>query len=168
MTIVIFFGPHDIICQENPEVASEMKVLADITVPARLESLVGLIKSATSSALHWGLAGEGLFAVELATEEAVVNVFNYAYPHGSGKVRLRCMEDGDRFVIEVTDWGDPFDATTLPEPNLTLEERPVGGLGVYLIKKMTDEMRYTRQDGQNILSLIIRKERTSRKQADAQ
>ncbi|MFZ2197776.1 MAG: ATP-binding protein, partial [Thermodesulfovibrionales bacterium] len=68
------------------------------------------------------------------------------------------------FVIEVTDWGAPFDATALPDPNLTLEERPVGGLGIYLIKKMTDEMRYTRQDGQNILSLIIRKDR----QADAQ
>ena len=145
-----------------------MKVLADITVPARLESIEGLIKSAAGGALQCGLAGEDLFAVELATEEAVVNVFKYAYPHGEGKIRLRCMEDGDRFVIEVTDWGVPFDATALPDPDLTLEERPVGGLGIYLIKKMTDEMRYTRQDGQNILSLIIRKERTSRKQADAQ
>ena len=146
-----------------------MKVLADITVPARLESLEGLVKSATGSALQWGLAGEGLFAVELATEEAVVNVFNYAYPHGEGKVRLRCMEEGDRFVIEVTDWGVPFDATAMPAPDLTspLAERPVGGRGIYLIKKMTDEMRYTREDGQNVLRLYIREERTSRKQADA-
>jgi len=139
-----------------------MKVLTDITVPARLESIEGLVKSAAGSALQCGLAGEGLFAVELATEEAVVNVFKYAYPHGEGKIRLRCMEDGDRFVIEVTDWGVPFDATALPDPDVTLEERPVGGLGVYLIKKMTDEMRYTREDGQNILSLIIKKKRTSR------
>ena len=138
-----------------------MKVLADITVPARVESLAWVVKSATGSALQWGLKGEGLFAVELATEEAVVNVFKYAYPHGEGKIRLRCMEDGDRFVIEVTDWGVPFDATVLPDPDLTLEERPVGGLGIYLIKKMTDEMRYTREDGRNILRLFIRKERTS-------
>ena len=137
-----------------------MKILADITVPARLESLEGLVKSATASALQWGLAGEGLFAVELVTEEAVVNVFKYAYPHGEGNVRLRCMEDGDRFVIEVTDWGLPFDATALPDPDITspLEERPVGGLGIHLIKKMSDEMRYTREDGQNILRLFIRKE----------
>ena len=143
-----------------------MKVLADITVPARLESLEGLVKLATGSALQWGLKGEGLFAVELATEETLVNVFYYAYRNGEGKIRLRCMEDGDRFVIEVTDWGVPFDATAQPAPdvNKPLEERPVGGLGIYLIKKMTDEMRYTREDGQNILSLIIRKDR----QADAQ
>ena len=138
-----------------------MKVLADITAPATLESLAWLVKSATGSALQWGLEGEGLFAVELAAEEAVVNVFKYAYRHGEGKVRLRCMEDGDRFVIEVTDWGVPFDATALPDPDLTLEERPVGGLGIYLIKKMMDEMRYTREDGRNVLKLFIRKERTS-------
>jgi len=140
-----------------------MKVLADITVPARLESLEGLVKSATVSALQWGLSGEGLFAVELVTEEAVINVFNYAYPQGEGKVRLRCMEDGDRFVIEVTDWGVPFDATVQPDPDMTspLEKRPVGGRGIYLIKKMTDEMSYTHEDGRNVLKLFIRKERTS-------
>ena len=140
-----------------------MKVLADITVPARLESLQGLVKSAIGSALQCGLAGESLFAVELVTEEAVVNVFRYAYPHGEGKVRLRCIGEGDRFVIEVTDWGVPFDATMRPDPDVTspLEERPVGGRGIYLIKKMTDEMRYTRKDRQNILSLFIRKKRTS-------
>ncbi len=140
-----------------------MTVLADITVPARLESLEGLVKSATGSALQCGLAGESLYAVELATEESVVNVFKYAYPQGEGKVRLRCMRDGDRFVIEVTDWGVPFDATAQPAPDVTspLEERPAGGRGIYLIKKMTDEMRYTREDGRNILSLFIRKKGTS-------
>ena len=145
-----------------------MKVLADITAPARMESLAELVTSVTESALQWGLAGEGLFAVELATEEAMVNVCNYAYRHGEGKIRLRCMEDGDRFVIEVTDWGVPFDATALPAPNLTLEKRPIGGLGIYLIKKMTDEMKYTREDGRNVLRLFIRKERTQRSQDDAQ
>ena len=140
-----------------------MKVLTDMTVPATLESLEGLVKSATGSALQWGLAGEGLFAVELATEEAVVNVFKYAYRHGEGKVRLRCMGEVDQFVIEVTDWGVPFDATALPDPDVTspLEERPVGGLGIHLIKMMTDEMSYTREDGRNVLRLFIRRERTS-------
>ncbi len=136
-----------------------MKVLADITVPARLESLEGLVKSATGSALQWGLAAERLYAVELVTEEAVVNVLKYAYPQGEGKVRLKCIGDRDRFVIEVTDWGVPFDATAQPDPDLTrpLEERPVGGLGIHLIKKMTDEMSYTREDGRNVLRLFIRR-----------
>ncbi len=141
-----------------------MKVLADITVTARLESLKGLVKSATESALQCGLTGEGLFAVDLVTEEAVLNILNYAYHNREGRVRLRCLEDGDRFVIEVTDWGVPFDATAQPAPdvNKPLEERPVGGLGIHLIKKMSDEMRYTREDGQNILRLFIRKERPPR------
>ena len=136
-----------------------MKVLADITVPARLESLEGLVKSATGSALQCGFAGESLFTVELVTEETVLNVFKYAYPEGEGAVRLRCMGDADRFVIEVSDRGVPFDATAQPAPDVTspLEERPVGGRGIYLIKKMTDGMRYTREDGRNILSLFIRR-----------
>ncbi len=140
-----------------------MKVLADMTVPARLESLEGLIKSAIGSALQCGFAGESLFAVELATEEAVVNVFKYAYPHGEGKVRLRCMGGGNRFVIEVTAWGAPFDATVQAAPDLTspLKERPVGGLGIHLMRNMTDEISYTREDGQNTLSLLIRKKGTS-------
>ncbi len=140
-----------------------MKILADITVPARLESLEELMKSATRSALQCGLAGRSLYAVELATEEAVINVFKYAYPQGEGKVRLRCMGNGEGFVIEVTDWGVRFDATAQPAPDVTgpLEERPAGGRGIYLIKKMTDEMRYARKDGQNILSLFIRRKGTS-------
>ncbi len=140
-----------------------MKVLADITVPARLESLEGLVKSATGSALQSGLAGEGLYAVELATEEALVNVFKYAYPEGEGKVRLRCMEGGDRFVIEVTDWGIPFDTTAQPDLDVTasLERRPVGGLGIHLMKNMTDEISYKREDGQNTLRILIRKKGTS-------
>ncbi len=146
-----------------------MKVLSDITVKAGLESLDEIMKSVIGSARQWGLAGVGLFAAELATEEAVVNVFNHAYPGGEGKVRLRCLGEMERFVIEVTDWGVPFDATAMPAPDLIspLEERPAGGRGIYLIKKMTDEMRYTREDGKNVLRLFIRKESTSRKQADA-
>jgi serine/threonine-protein kinase RsbW len=140
-----------------------MKVLAEITVTARLESLEGLVKSATESALRCGFAGESLYAVELVTEDAVINVFKYAYHQGEGKVRLRCMEAGDRFVIEVTDWGVPFDATTMSAPDVTspLAERPVGGLGIHLMRKMTDKISYRREDGQNILRLFIRKEGTS-------
>lgn len=140
-----------------------MKILADITVPAKLESLEGLVKSAIGSALQSGLAGESLFAVELVTEETLVNVFKYAYPHGEGNVRLRCMAEGDRFIIEVTDRGVPFDPTARPDPDVTspLEERPAGGRGIYLAKKLTDEMRYSREDGRNILCLFIRKKGTS-------
>ncbi len=140
-----------------------MEVLSDITVPAKMESLEGLVNSATESALRYGLAGDSLFAVELATEETAVNVFKHAYPQTEGRIRLRCIGDGEMFVIEVTDWGVPFDATLQPDPDVTspLETRPLGGRGIYLIKKMTDEMRYVREDGRNILSLFIRKKGTS-------
>jgi serine/threonine-protein kinase RsbW len=140
-----------------------MKVLADMTVPARLESLEGLVKLASESALQWGFTDDGLLAVKLVTEEAVVNVFKYSYTHGEGKVRLRCMVEGDRFAIEVTDWGVPFDATAMPEPDVTspLGERPVGGLGIHLMRKMTDEISYRREDGRNVLSLFLKKEGTA-------
>ncbi len=135
-----------------------MEILADITVPAKLESLEGLVKSALGSALRCGLEGDRLFSVELATEETLVNVFNYAYPDGEGNVRLRCIAERDRFIIEVTDMGVPFDPTAQPHPDVTspLEERPIGGRGIYLAKKITDDIRYSREDGRNVLRLFIR------------
>lgn len=137
-----------------------MKVLSDITVPARGENLERLKAAVMQSARQWGFSPDGLFNVELVTEEAAVNIFNYAYPGGEGDIRLRCLDEGGRFVIEVIDWGVPFDVTTMPEPDVTgpLDRRPVGGLGIHFIRKMTDEVRYRREGGCNILSLFLRKE----------
>lgn len=92
----------------------------------------------------------------LALEEAVVNVMNYAYAEGTvGQVNILATSDGHRLRFVITDSGKPFDPTKVAEADTTLsvEERPVGGLGIFLVKKIMDVVSYEYTDGQNVLTL---------------
>ena len=95
-------------------------------------------------------------ALNLALEEAVVNVMSYAYPEGTkGEVGVEAAADDDRIVFVITDSGKPFDPTKKDEVDTTLplEERSIGGLGIHLIRQIMDEVKYQRRENQNILTL---------------
>ena len=97
--------------------------------------------------------------LRLALEEAVVNVMEYAYPAGrKGEVNIRVTCDGDLLRLIITDTGIPFDPTEAAAADTTLsaEERPVGGLGILLIRKLMDVINYEREHGKNILTLTKR------------
>ena len=66
--------------------------------------------------------------------------------------------------MEITDQGMPFDVLSLPDPDTTpdIMERKIGGLGVYFIRKLTDEVSYRREDGRNILRLLLRRPKDTR------
>ena len=105
-----------------------------------------------------GFSEKKVTEIELALEEALVNIFSYAYPDSEGDAELRMdMQDERRMVMELIDHGRPFDILSLDAPDTTMEisERQVGGLGVFLIRKLMDEVTYKRKDGQNILTLSI-------------
>ena len=92
----------------------------------------------------------------LAVEEAVVNVMNYAYPAGTvGDVCIEVHTDNNQLVFIISDSGKPFDPTTKDEVDTTLsaEERPIGGLGIHLVRNIMDSIDYERKDGKNILTL---------------
>ena len=94
--------------------------------------------------------------LRLAVEEAVVNVIEYAYPPGmEGNVEVTMMSDGHRLKVLIDDTGVPFDPTAEKKVDTTLsvEERPVGGLGIYLVRELMDSINYERIDGHNILTL---------------
>ena len=95
--------------------------------------------------------------IELAVEEAIVNICNYAYQDGEGDVEMICRDEGGLFIIEIEDYGKPFNILTLPEPDVTagIMERQVRGLGVLLIKKFMDDVYYCREADKNRLSLIL-------------
>ena len=97
-----------------------------------------------------------IFYLNLVIEEAVVNVINYAYPkeeHQSIYLSANLHEDSIVFVL--TDTGKEFDPTQAPEADITLsaEERPIGGLGIFLIRQIMNEVKYQRIDGKNVLTL---------------
>lgn len=103
-----------------------------------------------------GLDDMTTMQMNLAIEEAVVNVMNYAYPEGTkGFVDITSMSDDESLQFVISDNGKPFDPTTKEEVDTTLpvEERRIGGLGIFLVRKMMDNVKYEYKDGQNILTL---------------
>ena len=135
--------------------------MPSITLPASLEQLetvntfLGKHIPERFSAL--------LPQLELAAEELLVNVFSYAYPEGSlGKAEVWCREvmldNTPYFCVSLRDWGTPFDPfVEAPEPDITLgiEDRPVGGLGIFLIKSMVAHYAYSYADKTNWIELYF-------------
>ena len=95
-------------------------------------------------------------SLNLAMEEAVVNVMDYAYPAGTeGEVNIEAIADETQLHFIISDSGKPFDPTAKEEVDTTLsaEERPIGGLGIHLIRQLMDDISYERKDDKNILRL---------------
>lgn len=94
--------------------------------------------------------------MNLAMEEAVVNVMSYAYPEETeGHVTIEATDADHVLTFTITDSGKPFDPTAKAEVDTTLsaEERPIGGLGIHLVRQLMDSVNYERSDGKNILTL---------------
>lgn len=105
---------------------------------------------------EFSLAPDVRFNLNLVLEEAVANIINYAYPkdeHESIYLSARMHEDS--IVLVLTDTGKEFDPTMAPGVDVTLsaEERQIGGLGIFLIRQIMNEVRYERIDGKNVLTL---------------
>ena len=97
-----------------------------------------------------------VMSLQLALEEAVVNVMEYAYPKGTvGKVLVTASAEGDDLEFVISDSGKAFDPTAKAEVNVDLgvEDRPIGGLGIHLVRNIMDSVAYERKDGKNILTL---------------
>ena len=94
--------------------------------------------------------------MNLAMEEAVVNVMSYAYPADTvGDVTIEAVTIADQLQFTITDCGTPFDPTAKEDvdPTLSAEERPIGGLGIHLVRQLMDSITYERIDGKNVLTL---------------
>ena len=95
--------------------------------------------------------------LDVAVEELYVNIAHYAYAPGTGEatVSIDITQDPLNVTITFNDSGIPFDPTAKADPDVTLsaQESQIGGLGIYMAKKGTDEMKYEYKDGQNILSI---------------
>jgi len=130
-----------------------------ITSPASITNLEKLLTQVSDWLGSNGLTRRQTAKIELSLEEALVNVCRYAYHGGQGDVEVRCrITDGRDCLIEIIDSGIPFDACAHPAPELTacIADRKVGGLGVYLMRNMADQMTYRRENKKNILNLAFR------------
>ncbi len=101
---------------------------------------------------------KALMQLGLVAEEVFINIASYAYAPNTGKATVRIVRDSDAATLVFTDRGIPYDPLKRDDPDVTLsaEARRVGGLGIYLTKKLTDDVQYEYRDGQNVLTLTKR------------
>lgn len=93
--------------------------------------------------------------IELAVEEIFVNIAHYAYAPNIGMAGITVETQGDSVLITFEDSGVPYDPLAKDDPDITLsaQDRSVGGLGIFMVKKSMDDVRYAYIDGKNILTL---------------
>jgi serine/threonine-protein kinase RsbW len=131
-----------------------------LRLAARLESLEAFRQFVREGARAAALNDEKQWQLDLVLEEALVNVFRYAYPRDTpGEVRVgwRRSESGGLTVV-ICDSGREFDPLSKAPPDLTtdLEHRPIGGLGIHLVRQLAAGVEYRRAGGMNQLTFEIR------------
>lgn len=127
-----------------------------LVLPNDIETIPQLNEFIDSVAEEVGLEMSLTMSLNLALEEAVVNVMEYAYPEGQkGNVEIEVTADQEWMTFVITDTGIAFDPTTKEDADTTLsaEERPIGGLGIFMVRQLMDVIDYKRQDNKNVLTL---------------
>jgi anti-sigma regulatory factor (Ser/Thr protein kinase) len=125
-----------------------------LTLPARLESVRPFHQFVRSGAEAAGLDLADMHRLDLVLEEILVNIARYAYQDGAGDVQVAYSTEAGSLLVEVTDQGRSFNPLDAAPPDLALglADRPIGGLGVLLVRQIVGSLSFRRQEGQNILT----------------
>jgi anti-sigma regulatory factor (Ser/Thr protein kinase) len=128
------------------------------TVGNRAEEIGRIAQLVRGFGAAHGLAPETVHDFCVAFDELLSNIVKYGHKDDARheiSVRLELLESS--LVAEISDDGEPFDPFTAPAPQLTggINERPIGGLGIYFVRKLMDEVSYARRDGRNVV--VMRK-----------
>lgn len=130
------------------------KLSRSITLDNKIDELTRISTFLEESAEQWEIPMVLGMSLNLVLEEAFTNVVQYAYTDKEKHdIELLMEKSGNVLIITIIDDGQPYDPTkkTDPDINLDVENRPIGGLGIFLIKKTMDEVTYERKNGKNHL-----------------
>jgi anti-sigma regulatory factor (Ser/Thr protein kinase) len=135
--------------------------MQSIRFAAKFEFLDEIREFVGEIARNGGFGEKDVYNIQLATDEAASNIIEHAYEGvKDGVLDLSCGMEADAIKITLIDYGYPFDPSTIPMPDLKadLSNRKIGGLGIYLMRKLMDEVHYEpRPDKSNVLTMIKRK-----------
>ncbi len=139
--------------------SSQGGAIVERVFAATVDAVPDIIALIAGEAGTWELHPRRLMQLELAVEEAVVNICLYAYEVPPGELLVRIEPGESRFVVELIDEGVPFDPLAVEDPDLgaDAEDRAIGGLGIFLVRRVMDEVAYLRDGSRNILKLVIRR-----------
>ena len=132
---------------------------ATLLISADVTYLVVIRRFVQAAAAKFGLPDNAIDDMVQAVDELSANIILHGYAGAAGQVAVRCQAGDGGLTVTLRDQAPPFDPTTHTDPdlNVPLEERQIGGLGIYLSRKMLDEMRYRRlSSGENELTLVKR------------
>jgi anti-sigma regulatory factor (Ser/Thr protein kinase) len=130
----------------------------ELEVDSKLESLSIINDCITTVLKGIGAGDRSIFEVQMAVDEACTNIIQYAYTEQKGTITVICRLVNDDFTVTIRDRGKPFDPSSVPAPDLhaDLDKRRIGGLGIYFMRKMMDEVSYN-LDAEGANELTMRK-----------
>lgn len=147
MLCVVFFGKD----------AMDEKLRRELTVEARVENIEKVTDFVNEALEELNCPPKAQMQLDIAIDELLSNIAKFAYGSetGSATVRVEEMDEPRAVVLTFIDQGTPYDPLANKDPDITLsaEEREIGGLGILVVKRTMDDMRYEYRDGKNILRI---------------
>jgi serine/threonine-protein kinase RsbW len=133
---------------------------SELTLDAVQQNLEAMLNFIDDQTVKVDFNEQERYDIQVGCEEVLVNIIHYAYQGQTGQIHILCdaSVSGYRLVISIIDSGKAFDPLSVPEPDITapFEERSVGGLGIYLLRKMFDHLEYSFADSRNCIKLYKR------------
>lgn len=132
------------------------KIQDSVTLKAELSQLDAMHDFVERFMENCGYGERAKSQVSIAVDEICANICCYAYPGGAGDLEIQVMATGETLELTFTDSGCAYDPLGREDPDITmkLEERKAGGLGIFLVKQMMDDLSYCRRDGKNVLRVV--------------
>lgn len=131
--------------------------MKELKIEAKIENLDQVLVFVDEQLEKMGCPMKTQMQIDIAVEEIYVNIAHYAYLPGNGSaaIRVEFEKEPPSVILTFIDQGIPYDPLSKEDPDITLsaEERQIGGLGIYMVKKSMDQVYYEYQNGSNILTL---------------
>ena len=129
--------------------------MAELRIKAKVENLNDVMAFVDAELEKLDCPMRAQMQIDVAVEELFVNIAHYAYAPGEGDAQITVQAADGMVEIEFRDSGVPYDPLAKADPDVSLsaEERQIGGLGIFMVKKTMDDMVYHYMDGQNVLKI---------------
>ena len=131
--------------------------MAELTILAAVENLDRVLAFVDAELEKLDCPMKAQMQIDVAVEELFINIAHYAYAPETGNATIRVQPDEDAHAVAITfiDHGIPYNPLAKPDPDVTLsaEERQIGGLGIFMVKKSMDGICYEYRNGQNVLTI---------------
>lgn len=137
-----------------------MTAQLSLTVENRVEELARIVAAVEDLAEQENWPPDFLFKINLVIEEFGINIMNYGYDGGQHNFQLQLTSEADTVTIDFIDDGKPFNPledNPEADTDTNVDDRPIGGLGLFLIKEMTEDFSYRREAAKNHSTMVMRK-----------